>query len=266
MPLALTLMNRSIAQGEFETIVVQALQPLRQVTGMGGDRRLSFWEENGIWYALQGVRNDAPLGARHVSVSAVTAGGATLTAADDYTVVAGEFSVTRITLPPGQEGLLDPTVMNTEWQQLLGITARVTPARYWDGPFILPAVGPVSDHFGTRRSYNGGPATDPHQGTDIGASAGAAVVAANTGKVVFAGEWMVRGNAVIVDHGQGVFSGYYHMSKILVGVGDTVLKGQIIGNVGETGMSTAPHLHWDMIVQSAHTSPLLWTTFALPQH
>ncbi len=158
---------------------------------------------------------------------------------------------------------LDPAVLNAEWQKLLGIAARVTPQK-WDGPFIRPVEAAITSVFGTRRSYNDGPPGIPHEGADFGAALATPILAANAGTVVLSDTWYVRGNAVVIDHGLGVFSGYYHMSQRLGEPGQTVAKGQVIGLVGETGLATGPHLHWDMIAQGAHTDGMAWTTLPLP--
>ena len=110
---------------------------------------------------------------------------------------------------------------------------------------MSPVAGVLSSSYGTRRSYNGGPPESPHQGTDFAVDMGTQVVAANAGIVVFAGVWQVRGNAIVIDHGIGVYSGAYHLSELLVEEGQEVAKGEIIGRVGASGMATGPHLHWD---------------------
>ena len=99
---------------------------------------------------------------------------------------------------------------------------------------------------------------------DFGSALGDTIVAANSGVVVVSDRWDVRGNAVVIDHGLGIYSGYYHMSQRLVEVGQAVAKGQAIGLVGATGLVTGPHLHWDMMAQGAHTDPLGWTQRTLP--
>ena len=84
------------------------------------------------------------------------------------------------------------------------------------------------------------------------------MLAAAAGRVVFAGEMKVRGNSVIIDHGMGVFTAYHHFSRIDVQQGAMVTPGQQIGAVGETGLVTGPHLHWEVIVRGVEVDGLLW--------
>jgi murein DD-endopeptidase MepM/ murein hydrolase activator NlpD len=74
----------------------------------------------------------------------------------------------------------------------------------------------------------------------------------------------VRGNATIIDHGQGVFSGIYHQSEILVNTGEQITQGSLIGQIGNTGRSTGPHLHWDLWVGGVQINPLDWLNNSFP--
>lgn len=112
--------------------------------------------------------------------------------------------------------------------------------------FIRPAAGAITAKFGNSRVLNGEP-TAFHSGLDIGAATGAAVHAAADGKVVLVDEDMVlSGRTVMIDHGYGLKSTYIHLSKIAVTQGQPVKQGDVIGNVGETGRVTGPHLHFGM--------------------
>jgi murein DD-endopeptidase MepM/ murein hydrolase activator NlpD len=110
--------------------------------------------------------------------------------------------------------------------------------------FIKPSEGRISSVFGSQRILNG-VAGNPHNGIDIAADAGTPVYAASDGAVIIAGEdFYYNGNFVLLDHGQNLTSVYLHMSRLSVRTGDFVKKGQKIGEIGSTGRSTAPHLHW----------------------
>ena len=89
-----------------------------------------------------------------------------------------------------------------------------------------------------------GRVTSRHLGVDFAGDVGEPIRAANRGVVALVGSFLLAGNMVYIDHGGGVVTGYFHMSKPLVAVGDTVARGQTIGLVGATGRVTGAHLHW----------------------
>jgi len=82
--------------------------------------------------------------------------------------------------------------------------------------------------------------------------------------VVFTGLKTVRGNATIIDHGWGVFSGLYHQEEIYVADGDHVEAGQLIGKIGSTGRVTGAHLHWEVWVNGTQVNPLEWLENTFP--
>ncbi|MFZ0545003.1 MAG: M23 family metallopeptidase, partial [Candidatus Promineifilaceae bacterium] len=106
--------------------------------------------------------------------------------------------------------------------------------------------------------YNGGPYTTYHEGVDFSAFGGTPVYAPAAGTVVIAERLDVRGGAVIIDHGLGVYSGFYHMSEVIAQTGQIVAPGDLIGKVGSTGLSTGNHLHWDLLVSGIWVDALAW--------
>jgi len=103
-----------------------------------------------------------------------------------------------------------------------------------------------------------------HSGLDLASPEGTPIHATNDGTVVLARELPISGNVVAIDHGDGVVSLYFHQSKILVHDGESVKRGDIIGRVGTTGLSTGPHLHWEMRVDGVPTNPLAWVGHTFP--
>lgn len=132
-------------------------------------------------------------------------------------------------------------------------------------PFLTPVDGILTSPFGKVRKYNTG-VERHHLGTDIAAPTGTPVKSAGPGTVVLAELLHIYGNAVIVNHADGVSTSYNHLSKISVKPGDTVKAGQVLGEVGSTGQSTGPHLHWGMVVNGQAVAAEQWTerTFAEP--
>lgn len=117
---------------------------------------------------------------------------------------------------------------------------------YDDNAFVVPAKGRITTEFGEMRSVNGALTTYRHNGIDIGAKQGTPVLAVNKGKVVLAKEMILTGNTIIIDHGHGLISFYEHLYSINVAEGDMVESGAEIGQVGTTGFSTGPHLHFSL--------------------
>ena len=128
-------------------------------------------------------------------------------------------------------------------------------APMWTAPFIRPRTSVVTSRFGSGRMFNG-TLTSRHLGVDFRGATGEPIRAANRGVVALVGDFFLAGNVVYIDHGAGVVTAYFHMSKTLVAAGDTVERGQEIGLVGSTGRVTGPHLHWSARYGTVTVNPL----------
>ena len=117
---------------------------------------------------------------------------------------------------------------------------------YYTDPFVLPAKGRLSTEYGETRYVNGSPTSYRHSGIDIASPKGTPVYAVNRGKVVLSMFLTLTGNTIVIDHGQGLFSIYFHMNERLAEQDSIVERGQQIGTIGTTGFSTGPHLHFTM--------------------
>jgi murein DD-endopeptidase MepM/ murein hydrolase activator NlpD len=124
----------------------------------------------------------------------------------------------------------------------------------WEGAFIKPVEGRVSTEFGMIRYINN-QESGRHSGLDISAPKGTPINAANNGMVRLSMMLRVTGNTIIIDHGSNVYSSYAHLDKLLVEEGAEVRKGDIIGEVGTTGFSTGPHLHWTTTIGKVYINP-----------
>ena len=120
--------------------------------------------------------------------------------------------------------------------------SHATPS-LWVGAFRLPRPSHITSRFGAAREFNG-EITSRHLGTDFAGKVGAPVSAPARGVVALVADFYLAGHALYLDHGGGLVTGYFHLSRTLVAPGDTVLPGQPIGEVGRTGRVTGPHLHW----------------------
>jgi len=112
-------------------------------------------------------------------------------------------------------------------------------------PFDWPGRGIISGLFGSQRILNGTPSA-PHFGVDIAEGEGGLIRAPANAIVALAEQFYLEGGYTLLDHGRGVFTGYFHQSQQLVKQGDRVSRGQVFGHVGHTGRATGPHLHWAM--------------------
>ncbi len=136
----------------------------------------------------------------------------------------------------------------------------------WSGPFVLPlhSAPDVTAPFGQRRAYNQEPPYEVHEGLDLGAPYGTPVYAPAPGRVVFARTLPLRGNAIIVDHGAGVFTLYAHLEAFRVHVGQEVAAGDLLGLVGATGNALGPHLHWEVHASGPAVQPQEWLSRVFP--
>jgi murein DD-endopeptidase MepM/ murein hydrolase activator NlpD len=207
-----------------------------------------------------GASATAALGDFDVIYTRYDAQGAVVgTSREIVSVTYTEYPVEYINLPPGQIESITPAQVQEEINIRASTFATFTPQKLWSGPFIFPSAGAITGPYGDGRSYNGGPVSTFHSGTDFGADEGSPVVAAAAGRVAWAGFLAQRGHSVIIDHGAGVFTGYHHMSRIDVAIGADVVPGQQIGAIGATGLATGPHLHWELIVSGVNVDPVFWT-------
>lgn len=162
----------------------------------------------------------------------------------------------------GAAAQIDGTAIANERLRMFALWSQRHPDPFWRSSFQQPIkesdIYARSSGFGARRSYNGGPYSTYHEGVDYAAFEGVPALATSEGIVVLAEELYVRGGAVILDHGLGIYSGYYHLSDITVNVGDIVMAGQQLGGVGTTGLSTGNHLHWDFLVTETWVAADKW--------
>jgi murein DD-endopeptidase MepM/ murein hydrolase activator NlpD len=206
--------------------------------------------------AVVGVDMDAPAGLRRWEVR-MTAGKAARIVSGDLVVAARTYQVQHLTVDQSMVDL-DPATekrATEEGDRLRATYRRLSGERLWRGAWLRPVAGDTPGAgFGARRVING-QARAPHSGIDFAAPVGAPVVAANRGRVALVGEYFFPGRLVVLDHGLGLYTAYFHLDTVAVAEGQTVARGETLGTVGMTGRVTGPHLHFGAQVGAARIDP-----------
>ena len=239
------------------------------LSGMLVDKPLHFFQApDGAIVALQGVHAMTDPGLYPLRIDATLPDG-TIQSFEQMVLVNSGNYLTE-TINGVDPATIDPAVTVPEDAWLFSVVAPVTNQQYWQGMFQMPVDSLqycVRSRYGNRRTYNNGALHSFHSGIDFGVCSQDHpfdIYAPADGVVVYTGLQTVRGNATIIDHGQGIYSGFYHQSKILVSVGEHVTAGELIGQIGETGRVTGPHVHWDLFVNGVQVNPVDWLNQIYP--
>jgi murein DD-endopeptidase MepM/ murein hydrolase activator NlpD len=142
-----------------------------------------------------------------------------------------------------------------EYAEAMEIYKNATPKSYMSSEFIIPMDSKITSDFGKARLYNNTLA-GYHGGTDFRAAVGTPFVASNDGKVVMVKDRFYSGGSVIIDHGHGIYTCYFHMSKFDVTEGQRVKRGEVIGLSGSSGRVSGPHLHFGVRIGGEQVDPL----------
>jgi murein DD-endopeptidase MepM/ murein hydrolase activator NlpD len=212
------------------------------------DRPVRFARVDGGWFGVGAAPVEAS-GPATLELRFRLSPDSTVVQRQRIRITEREFPATRLSVAPrysspGAEALAR---IERERETISATLAEAT--RDWlpEGPFVRPRDTRVTSPFGQRRLFND-ELQSRHTGVDLAGPTGAPVRAAARGRVALTGDFYYAGNAVYLDHGLGVFTGYFHLSEISVAEGDTVEAGEIVGEVGATGRVTGPHLHWSAYV------------------
>ncbi len=214
--------------------------------------------------ALLGVGALEELGIHNLVVTSTLPSGMLARYVQRIPIIAGEYSAENVVVSESIAAAMTPEVVVAEFELLDQLFSLQSNAQRWQGFFALPASGDITSVFGTRRTYNIPEASAYHTGTDFGAPVGTPVYAPADGTVVYTGSLTVRGTIIIIDHGWGVMTGYWHLSASHIQAGDSVVQGQHIADTGNSGLSTGPHLHWEMRVGNVPVSALQWVWQVIP--
>lgn len=175
----------------------------------------------------------------------------------DLKVIDGNFKSEVINVKPKK---LKPNLENKqrvkkEYEEAMKIYNTITPEIFWNEEFIYPLNSKITSPFGTKRVYNG-ELKSYHGGTDFRAENNTPIIASNSGIVRISKNRFYAGNSIVIDHGHGVYSCYFHLNTMNFKEGDFVKKGEVIGLSGSTGRVTGPHLHFTFRINGIQVNPL----------
>jgi hypothetical protein len=247
----------SILQGSAAIITIKTNQPMELKGNLAGHDLVFFEDGINQYTTLQGISGIFEPGLTPLKITANLDGNTIFELEQSLLVNSGEFSHEDLVVDPST---IDSAVIKSEDNIIYKLVRPVTPKKYWKSDLYCPVEPPscIQSTYGTRRSYNEGVYASFHSGLDFGVCSNLNILSPAEGVVVYVGNLVIRGNATIIDHGWGVYSGIYHQSEIKVKVGDHVTEGQIIGLIGATGRVTGAHLHYDLWVNSVQVNPLNW--------
>jgi len=235
-----------------DALLVQVTGAPAAPAGTAAGRPLAFWPAgDGAWRALTALPLETAPGSVPVQIDAA---GAVL--ASELRVVEPGFTRHEISLdrkyvepPPSAQKRIasDRKAFATAFSQPFS-------EPLFGGDFDWPRRAPTSGRYGDQRVLNG-KVSSVHYGLDITGPRGAPVAAANDGRVAITRNAYLSGKTVVLWHGAGLYTAYFHLDRILVRPGQHVRKGQIIGELGSTGRVTGPHLHWGVKLGGLYVDP-----------
>jgi murein DD-endopeptidase MepM/ murein hydrolase activator NlpD len=261
--LRMELSSDAVDQGGTLLLTVRANEPSTTRVLLDG-QSLELQHEADADWAVVGIGPEMAARSIPIVTRATDEAGNVAEQTGSARVATHRFTEDRVQVPQRLVALLEARIRAEEDAQLATTYARRSPVRLWSGPFALPVRGPIITEFGEIRSYNGGPFEGHHAGVDFAVAARTPVTAPARGIVALVDQVALRGNVVILDHGLGVFTTYAHLSSVDVKPGDEIQRGQVFANVGSTGLSEGPHLHWELWIAGQNVDPLPWTRRAFP--
>lgn len=246
VPVSVELNAQAFSQGETVRIELKSVGDSCLLLLDGEDYPLYRVEDTMI--GLIGIPADFPVGVHRLELTS----GSTRCRIN-LEVKPSEYSSEKIIFPEEKKDLLKVDISH-ERRVIREALSKEGGNRLWRSPFLTPVSGRISSAYGTRR--NGG----YHRGVDISAKSGTLIEAPARGSVTVTGDFPIHGKTVVLDHGEGVSTIYCHLDTILVHEGDAVEAGSGLARVGNTGLGTAPHLHWGLYVHGVPVNPMTWLT------
>ena len=249
---------------------VKPLQKLNSLNGkwQGHDLTFSYDPRTKTWFALAGVSFATAPGTYPLELTGETLRTQSpLRFTRTFTVFRANYPKIKVPLAVEKKFTEPSPEQQTQIAESVKVKqdylGRVTADREWNGNFAAPVDASTSDVYGSQRIFNG-VAQREHQGLDYRVPAGTPVAAMNDGTILLARFLYFEGNCVVIDHGQGLLTLYFHLSEIKVKEGDPVKRGRQIGLSGATGRATGPHLHVAVRWQGTYLDPARLLELRLP--
>lgn len=251
----LSLQPETARPGDPVLVTVRGLSA--EPTGTLDGRPLRFFAVGDGYQALTGLpveQASGPVQVKVLAPSSESTPAAELTQALEVQVPAWRVRELKVaskyTEPPPEV----KTRMEEDRAAFAAAFAQPFTAPLFGRNFDWPRKTRVTAPFGDKRTFNGAVASQ-HFGTDLDGKTGTPILSANDGTVVMARDNYAAGGTVLVHHGGGLYTAYFHMSRMQVKTGETVKRGQRLGLVGGTGRVTGPHLHWGAKVDDRWVDP-----------
>lgn len=249
-------------QGKVLTIKVLSAEGIAEVKASFLGQEFKCYKNGDDFQGIVGVPINQKPGHYNLRLTFTRADGYEKRTVSKVKSWATKFPSSKFWLRPSKKRLLKKELIDKEWAKIEKVLTVEASKQSWKGKFLLPVEGELSQGFGYRQIING-KKSGSHRGVDIAVQNGTKIRAPNRGKVVYVGRLKVFGGTMVLDHGQGVQTLYFHLSRIYWGVGKEVEKGQVIGLSGDSGVSSAPHLHWGMSVHNLRVDPMQWVKYEI---
>ena len=247
-----------VHQGEVVEVKMKG-ESLAAVEGQLGNEIFYFYPSGRVTFStLIGADVEAKPGSSKLLLKATSSTGNERYGEVAIKIKAKAFRKESFNVSPSFDHMSPETIEEIRREQAAFARVFAVPSaeRMWNGLFVRPVPHEASaSSFGFRRIINGVPRA-PHSGTDLSAPIGTEVLATNHGRVALVGNFFFAGGSVVLDHGAGLFTMYFHLSEFKVAEGAMVKKGDVVALSGVTGRVTGPHLHWGARLLNARIDPL----------